>query len=1016
MKHAVTLLIILAFASPHVAMADGEWRNPHVNEINRMPPHADYAFSDVISLDGTWKFHWVENANERPTDFYTSTYDDTKWSSMNVPAIWELNGFGDPVYRNFGYAWSNFWKVSPPNIEEKYNHVGSYRREVDIPAEWLKQKVVLHIGSATSNVYVWVNGQSVGYSEDSKLSCEFDISKYIRKGKNTIAMQIFRWCDGSYLEDQDFWRLSGISRQCYIYALPKLHFDDVALVADLVNNYRDGKLYIDATSTGKGTIKASLYDASGKEIHSLKFNAVAGTSNAVVDVKNVEKWSAETPYLYKLVLSLTDKSGRVMQTTEHNVGFRKVELDKKNAQMLINGKPVLIKGVNRHEMSPIGGYAVTREEMERDILVMKQMNINAVRTCHYPDDPYWYELCDRYGLYTICEANVESHGMGYGESSLSRNTDYALAHMQRNQRMVEIYKNHPSIIIWSMGNEAGFGPNFEAVYNWISDRDSTRLVHYEQSGYNKYTDIICPMYCDYYWMEHYANNPERYRPMIQCEYAHAMGNSMGGFKEYWDLIRKYPSLQGGFIWDYADQALHRMRKDGVREYTYGGDYNDYDVSDNNFNCNGIVSPDRVLNPHAYEVKYFYQNIWTYDVDVANGIIEIFNEKFFTTLSDYSLYWEILCNGKSIRNGVVDKLDVAPQAYADVKLDYQSDDLPESGELMLNVTYRLKKADGMLEAGEQVAYQQLPIRQLNAEDFIVSGSDKCDKLAIVHNNDKSCVISSDDFMYTFDSQGFISKIKVGEKEMLKEGSTIRPNFFRAPTDNDMGAGIQHKFSAWQNPVISLVNFEVSPTNVGVVAKAQYSLPELFASMNINYTINNDGVISIESSFTVDTTRTDMPGLFRYGLRFEMPENYDKVVYYGRGPIENYADRKSSQNIGLYRQDVKEQYYPYVRPQESGTKSDLRYYSVVDGSGRGLKFFSDDYFSASALPYTRENIAPWLNKRQYHSTDLANERLTAVSIDAQQMGLGCVNSWGAWPLNQYQLPYANYKQKLIIMPMK
>lgn len=1015
MKHSYAFLTLMFVCPCFHATAQNEWNDPLVNEVNRMEAHADYPFTNTISLNGSWRFNWVENANERPTDFYLESFDDSKWDNMNVPALWELNGYGDPVYRNVGFAWSNFWPVDPPKIEVKRNHVGSYRRYIDIPDEWLKQQTVLYIGSATSNVYVWVNGKKVGYSEDSKLACEFDITKYLRKGKNLIALQIFRWCDGSYLEDQDFWRLSGISRDCYLYSLPKVHITDVELVPDLVNNYTDGKLYINVSANGKGKLSASLFDADNKEIKQHSFNSTVGQSKAVIDVPSVKTWTAETPDLYKLVITLTNKSGKVLQSTSHNVGFRKVEHDKKNAQMLINGKPILIKGVNRHEMSPVGGYAVTREEMERDILVMKKMNINAVRTCHYPDDPYWFELCDRYGLYTICEANLESHGLIYGDRSLAKDSLFTLAHLQRNQRMVEIYKNHPSIIIWSMGNEAGFGENFKAVYNWLDKRDSTRMVHYEQSGHNEYTDIVCPMYCDYYWMEHYANNPERYRPMIQCEYAHAMGNSMGGFKEYWDLIRKYPSLQGGFIWDFADQALHRMRKDGVREYTYGGDYNNYDVSDNNFNCNGIVSPDRVLNPHAYEVKYFYQNIWTKPVDINNGIVEIYNEKFFTDLSNCSLSWQIMCNGKVSCVGSVDKLDVAPQSSAQIRLGYSSNDLPQNGELMLNVTYYLKRAEGILEAGEQIAYCQMPIRELSASDFAATVSPKCDKVNIVKSAD-SYTISSDNFAYSFNAQGFISDITVDGKKILKEGSTLRPNFYRAPTDNDMGARIQQKFSVWQNPVINLENLDVATTDNGVCVKAQYTMPEVFAKLNFNYRINNDGVLVIESTFEADTTQKEVPGMFRYGVRFEMPQTYDKIVYYGRGPVENYSDRKESQLVGLYSEDVDDQYYPYIRPQESGAKSDLRYFRVADGSGRGLCIYSDELFTASAIPYTREMLAPWLDKRQYHSTDLTDEQLTAVTVDAHHMGLACVNSWGAWPLKEYQVPYTNYTQRIIIVPTR
>lgn len=1016
MKRVYTLIAGLMCSTALFFGQSDEWKNPAVNEINRLTSHADFEYENTLSLNGLWKFNLVKNANERPLDFFKEEYDDSKWVEMNVPGLWEMNGFGDPVYRNIGYAWSNFWEVAPPTIKDEYNHVGSYRRVVSIPEDWSGQKVYLHIGSATSNVYVWINGKMVGYSEDSKLSCEFDVTKYLRKGENLIAMQIFRWCDGSYLEDQDFWRLSGISRDCYLYSLPALHIEDVELSTKFTDSYAKGLLSLKVKTSGKGQLKAVLHNDNNDIVSSISFNTTKGVSEGVITVDNVKKWSAEEPNLYKLSVTLYDKSGKEMQSITNAVGFRTIELDKEKAQLLVNGKPILIKGVNRHEISPIGGYAVTREEMLRDILTMKKLNINAVRTCHYPDDPYWYRLCDKYGLYVICEANIESHGMGYGEKTLARNAAYALAHMQRNKRMVEVYKNHPSIIIWSMGNEAGYGPNFEAVYDWIKSRDNSRLVHYEQAGHKRCTDIVCPMYCDYKGMERYANSNDKYRPMIQCEYAHAMGNSMGGFKEYWDLIRKYPSLQGGFIWDYADQALHRRKQDGTLEYTYGGDYNSYDVSDNNFNCNGIVSPDRVFNPHAYEVKYFYQNIWTEPLDIVNGKVKVFNENYFTDLSKYFVTWSIICDGKKVCSGHVENLDIASQQWGEISLGYTEKELPKKGELFLNVSYRLKKSDGILDSDSEVAYQQLVIREKDYDYFRPDVQKGFDKLVVEQENG-ICKISCDDFMYSFDKEGFLAGMVVSGKKYLLEGSKIRPEFYRAPTDNDMGAGIQKKFAVWDNPKFSLVSFDTNRSDSGVVVTAKYKLDEVYAIIDMRYVINNDGVIVVDSRFEADESKKEeVPGMFRYGMRFEMPMSFDRVEYYGRGPVENYCDRKESQMVGLYEERVSDQYYPYIRPQESGTKSDLRYYKVCDGSGKGLKIYSDRLFSASATPYTRENLAPWQEKRQYHSTDLKNEKLTAVNVDLCQMGLGCVNSWGAWPLKEYQVPYRDYVQKIVIIPVK
>ena len=691
--------------------AQEEWRNPQVNQINRLEQHADFLVfnnsadakigdktqaSNYLSIEGQWKFNWVENADQRPTTFFQTNFDDSQWSYMPVPGLWELNGYGDPVYTNVGFPWAPFSGDQAPEVGTVHNHVGSYRRTITIPDNWTGQNVIIHIGSATSNIYLWINGKFVGYSEDSKVAAEFDITKYLKKGDNLFAMQIFRWCDGSYFEDQDFWRFAGIARECYLYTRPKVHIDDIEIVPDLTDNYTNGALDITVKTSGSAKVKATLYDNADNQVFSSVLQSKGNnTFSLSQNCGAVKKWSAEEPNLYSLEIVILDNKNTVLQAVRQNVGFRKIEQKTDLGQIWVNGKPILIKGVNRHELDPDFGYVVSHERMESDIRILKEMNANAVRTCHYPDDPYWYELCDRYGLYVVCEGDIESHGLIYTDHPLSKNPDFAKAHLERDQRMVETYKNHPSIIFWSLGNEAGSGPNFDACYQWIKQRDTSRPVQYEPNGVNQFTDVFCPMYAGYEQMEAYANDPRSNRPLIQCEYAHAMGNSVGGFMEYWDLIRKYPKLQGGFIWDFADQALHRRKADGSIEFTYGGDYNKTDASDNNFNCNGLLSPDRNYNPHAYEVRYFYQNIWTEAVDLQQGKIKIKNEFFFKDLKNYRMMWNIEADGVQILSGMVENLDVAPQSETEIVLDYNAEQLPADGELFLNIKYLTKAVDGII---------------------------------------------------------------------------------------------------------------------------------------------------------------------------------------------------------------------------------------------------------------------------------------------------------------------------------
>lgn len=1024
LKHYAGALLIVM---PLLSTAQNEWNNTDVNQVNRLTQHADFMVynnaedadlgnfkesANYLTIEGIWKFNWVEHASQRPTTFFQTNFDDSQWGTMPVPGMWELNGYGDPLYTNVPYAWDTYFKTNPPFIDTIQNHVGSYRKTIEIPDNWQGKNIRIHIGSATSNVYLWINGKFVGYSEDSKLATEFDVTKFVHKGKNLFAMQIFRWCDGSYLEDQDFWRFSGIARDCYLYASPAIRFNDIDIVPDLTDNYTNGSLDIKVTTTGKAVVNATLFDINGNQVYGEKLTAKSATEyTANPKIGNVAKWSAEEPSLYKLQLTICDSKGNIQQVVNQNVGFRKIELKPDLGQVWVNGKAVLFKGVNRHELDPDFGYVVSHERMESDIRVMKEMNVNAVRTCHYPDDPYWYELCDRYGLYMVCEGNIESHGMLYTDHPLSNNPLFAKAHLERDQRMVETYKNHPSIIFWSMGNESGYGPNFEACYKWIKERDNSRPVQYEGAGMQPCTDIFCPMYAGYEQMEAYANDERSTRPLIQCEYAHAMGNSVGGFMEYLDLMRKYPKLQGGFIWDFADQALHRRKADGTIEYTYGGDYNSTDASDNNFNCNGILSPDRKYNPHAYEVRYFYQDIWTEAVDLAQGKINVYNEKFFTNLDKYRLEWNIEANGRQVSNGIVEKLDVEPQQTTELQLAFNGNQLPDKAELFLNVKYILKCEDGILPAGTCVAYNQIAIRE--CPEFTTFEPSKS-SVKISKADDKT-IVGNKRFEYTFNADGFLCKMLIDNIDYMKDSSVLKPNFWRAPTDNDMGAHLFRQYHKWQNPELALVSFETSNSDNCALIKTSYQMPDVKASITLEYTINDKGQIRISEK--MKTEPDSLPSqIFRFGMRFEMPDQFNAVNYFGRGPIENYSDRKLSQPVGQYSQTVEEQFYPYIRPQETGTKSDLRTFDVVNIAGTGLQFSSDTLFSASALPFTQEQIGPELQKKQFHPTDLQRKQLTAVCIDKAQLGLGCVNSWWSSPIQKYMLPRGDYQFKLTITPIR
>ena len=1032
-----------------------EWHDLQVNEINRLPLHTMHFAYDpndfpgtgaeyldkkksmnYLSLEGTWKFNWVANADERPTDFYKTDLDDSKWNNIQMPGNWEMLGYGQPEYVNVGFAWRGHFDQQPPAVPTKDNHVGSYRREINIPSNWDGKRVIAHFGSVTSNIYLYVNGKFAGYAEDSKVAAEFDITPFLKKGKNLIAFQTFRWCDGSWCEDQDFWRLSGPARENYLYARSKDHrLLDVRVETDLKNNYKDGYLNITAKVQGNTLAYFGLYDPDGKEV------IVTGTDNVKngvakyqLRVKNVRKWSAETPNLYTLVVSPIQNGGMYLpyEIVQVKVGFRKVEI--KNKQFLVNGQPVLLKGANRHEIDPDEGYNLSEQRMIQDIMMMKRMNINAVRTCHYPDDPRWYDLCDKYGLYVVAEANQESHGFQYGDDAAAKKPEFAKQIMERNQHNVSMFYNHPSIVTWSMGNETVMGDNFLQAYKWIKSQDKTRPVQYEQARRGEGTDIFCPMYYPVAASEKYAKDPNSPMPLIQCEYNHTMGNSGGNLSDYWDLIRKYPILQGGFDWDFVDQALHRnivkpmsilpykMNNEELRkiEYCYGGDYNKYDPSDNNFNCNGIIGPDRQMNPHAYEVAYQYQNIWAKMVNAETGEVSVHNENFFRDLSNYALAWSLEEDGVETQNGTIADLDVPAQQTKNFTIPYDKSKI-KGKEVFLNIDFRLKEAEPLLTAGQVMAYAQLPVvtKQACSGDcskMLAQGHGK-KKMKLAAKKNNVVAVTTPNLTFKIDrSTGLISEYAYNGKSLLGEGGTLKPNFWRAPTDNDMGAGLQKKFKAWKNPQMNLKNIDVKKdkkTN-SVTILTSFDMPEVQGQMDITYVVfANTGAVKVTEDFKA-TEGAKVSDMFRFGMLMQMPYTMEKSNYYGRGPIENYSDRKDCMRIGVYTDDADNQYFPYIRPQASGTKSDIRWWKQTDATGLGLQVKSCTPFYASAIHFDTEELDDGDDKEQRHSFDLKKSKFTNLFLDSAHMGVGGENSWGAWPLEKYRVHYGNKTFTFTLIP--
>ena len=989
-----------------------------VNNVNRFPLHSTFfayesreaalrgdrqKSANFLSIEGDWRFQWVKNADERPTDFFRTDYDDAAWKTMRVPGNWELNGYGDPEYVNIGFAWRGHFENNPPEVPTKDNHVGSYRRTIRIPDSWDGRQVIAHFGSVTSNMYLWVNGKFVGYAEDSKSAMEFDLTPYLHKGDNLIAFQSFRWCDGSYSEDQDFWRLSGVARDCYLYSRAQTaHIDDVRVTPDLDANYQNGSLAVNLKAKGNAKFLIDLIAPTGdivsrKVLNTSKVKKAKGKDIAVInatvkfDVENPQKWTAETPTLYKVVVTV-QQNNKEVESVPVRTGFRKVEI--KNSQLLVNGQPVLIKGANRHELDPDGGYVVSRERMIEDIRLMKQFNVNAVRTCHYPDDPYFYELCDEYGLYVCAEANQESHGFYYAKDAVTTTDLFALPIMERNQHNVINQFNHPSIIYWSMGNETADSKNFTAVKRWINEYDPSRPVHFERAIEGDNTDFYAEMYITPESTERYAKDPTKKKPLIHCEYAHAMGNSCGVMQDYWDLARKYPKYQGGYVWDFVDQGLRGKDAKGNMIYTYGGDYNSYDPSDNNFNCNGFISPDRKPNPEAYEIGYWYQNIWTKPTDLAKKTFNVYNENFFRALDNVSLSWAVVVDGIERQNGTIaDLSEVRPQGSSNFVLPYNLDNFADAKDIMLNVEYRLLRDEGLQKAGDIVAHQQIALREAKGSELNLSET-ALKALKAVKLTDKKkepeLTLQAQNFTLAFDRKtGFISRYEVGGKSLLGNGGSLKPNFWRAVTDNDMGAESQKHFADWRTPEMKLTALTADKKLKTV--KAVYDMPTVKSTLTLVYQVEANGTLTVEQSLKT-TPEAEVSEMLRFGMVMNLPYAMDKAQWNGRGPVENYSDRKLSQNVGIYHATADELFYPYVRPQETGTMSDLRWWNQTDNDGFGFRIESDKLFSASALHYDLLTLDEGAEKHQRHSQSLEKSEYTNLFIDLVQSGVGGVDSWG------------------------
>ena len=1026
-------LAMLLLSSYRAFTQPNDWENPKLTNIYREAPHVLlHPYMDAkaaltgelknspffISLNGSWKFNWVKSPNERPNDFFKETFDVSSWKDIQVPGDWQFQGYDIPVYVNIRYP----FVADPPFIPSEYNPVGSYRKTITLPLGWGEREIFLFLGGVNSFLYVWVNGQFVGMSKDSKTPAEFDITKYAKPGAlNTIALQVFRWCDGSYLEDQDFFRLSGIERDVYLYSAPKTHIRDLEVIGKLEPDYKNGVLSIKADlinylpkDAKNMVVEASLIDASGKNVFSpvsqktdIKGNAKVSFEQKII---NPLKWSAEYPNLYTVLVSLKDKSGKILEAFTCKTGFRNIEIIDGNLQ--VNGVRIYIKGVNRHEHDPFTAHVISEESMIRDIKMMKQFNINTVRTCHYPNDPRWYDLCDKYGLYIIDEANIESHGIGYDpDKTLAEKPEWADAHMDRTVRMVERDKDHPCIIIWSLGNEAGDGKNFEADYAWIKQHDNTRPVQYERAQLNNHTDIYCPMYPSIQSIKDYALKPE-VRPLIMCEYAHAMGNSTGNLKDYWDAIESTSYLQGGCIWDWVDQSFANKTNRTDTCWFYGGDYGIVNniPSDTNFCCNGLVSSNRKVHPGLWEVKKIYQNISVKPIDIKTGKFEIFNKYDFTDISQYEIQWNVLENGKSIANGLVANQQIPPHKSKIVTVIYPAVNLTPGAEYFITFSYKAKAVGEMIPKGFEVGWDQfqLPWSKPDVKNDIST----LQRLTIKNLISDKTQIEGINFRITFDNNtGKLQSYVYDTSEFI---SLIPwPDFWRAPTDNDMGNKMPARCGIWRHAFENVIKDsflikQINPYQVEV--KTQFDLPSISSKFYCTYTLYGNGEIIVHNRFVPG--KEDLPEIPRVGIKMGIPGRFENVSWYGRGPQENYQDRNSGAMVALHSKNISEFFFPYVRPQECGNITDIRWISLKDNLGNGFIAAGLPTLSVGALNINTENLN-W-SPQTRHACEVNKSSFITLHLDLKQMGVGGDNSWGAPVHPEYTIPAKEYNYAFRIKP--
>lgn len=1025
-------LIILSIScfTTKVSAQVNDWENPAVFQQNRLLARAtfinypdratalkdDYRLSPYFySLSGKWKFNWVPKPADRPVDFYKTGYNVSNWKEINVPGNWELQGFGTPIYTNIIYPFAK----NPPYIDHKDNPVGSYVKEFELPAGWQKRNTFLHFEAGVAAMYIWVNGKKVGYSEGTKNPAEFNITPFLQSGINKIAIEAYRWSDGSYLEDQDFWRLSGFERDINLYSTANTRISDFFAHPQLDKKYQNGILNLDLKLDNYGDklsnsfVEMELIDENGKTVFKKNISVVLKPGIATLqslsgDVRSPKLWSAETPDLYTLLITLLDENKKPVEYVSTRIGFRSVEI--KNGNLLVNGKYVYLKGVNRHEHDQTNGHVIDKETMIADLKLMKQFNLNAVRTCHYPDCTLWYKLCDQYGIYLVDEANIESHGMGYGKENMAFDPAWDNVHLDRTYSLVERDKNHPSVIIWSLGNEASNGDVFKKTYEWIKSRDLSRPVQYEQAKEGKETDIVCPMYPTIDKVAEYAGRKDIYRPFIMCEYSHAMGNSTGNLKEYWQTIRAHHALQGGFIWDWVDQGILTKDENGIPYYAYGGDFNSKMYpNQENFCCNGLIWPDRTPTPQLYEVKKVYQNIQFKSKNLKNGLITLKNEFSFTNLIDYQFKWELLKNGNKVSEGDFN-VNLAPLSSKDIQLTPQVETKPGE-EYYLNITAYSKKETPLIPEGHVIAYEQFAF---DKNDYFNAGGKQVInsiKPTFTQKNNKIEVVAGD-IVALFDTgknfrlkeQSGLTSYKKNGIEVLKEAVT--PNFWRAPTDNDFGAEIQHRLNVWRGVGYNriLKDVAVKETGNGVEITYSYRLPDVAADLIQTYKMDGGGSITVDAHYK--TSNTELTEIPRFGNTVVLPVKYNNYKYYGRGPIENYVDRCDGSKLGIYGSKVKEQYTPYIRPQENGNKTDVRWLTLTDDKGFGLKVEGLQPLSVTALQNASEDFDPGFSKKFMHRNDIYPRNEVVLNLDLFQRGLGGTNSWGQLPLDQYRYKNKDY----------